>query len=79
MKISAKHIKQGMQIQYAGHREFNGKLSASCGTVKKNSPVVEVVSVEDLAQEYHNLKGIMVRTACGLEITFSTRQKVLIR
>lgn len=78
MKISAKNIEQGMRIQYAGHREFNGKLSATCGSVKRNSPVIEVVSVEDLTQQYKNLKGIIVTTACGLEIKFSTRQRVLV-
>lgn len=79
MKTTAKNIKKGMKIQYTGyHLTEQGISYVSCGSIKKTSPIVTIVSVENSPQQFSGLKGLFVKTDCGLTLKFSTRQSVII-
>lgn len=79
MKTTAKNITKGMTIQYTGyHTTENGISYVSCGSIKKTSPIVTIVSVKDAEQRYAGLKGLYAQTECGLTLKFSTRQSIII-
>lgn len=79
MKTTAKNIKKGMTIQYTGyHTTENGISHVSCGSIKKTSPIVTIASVEYAPQMFSGLKGLFVKTECGLTLKFSTRQSIVI-
>jgi hypothetical protein len=76
MKISTKDLTGGMKIQYVGHHKFGDRLVVLCGSIKKNSPIVKIEKVENSIQQFKFNKGVKVFTSCGLELFFSTKQKV---
>ncbi len=80
MKTTAKNIKAGMTIQYTGY-QLNSKNEKSvlCGSIKKDSPIIKVLSVRNNAQQFSGLNSIIVTTECGLNLKFSTRQSVIVK
>ena len=80
MKATAKNIETGMTIQYTGtYQTIDGIGYVSCGSIKKDSPIVKVLSVKHNPQRFSGLNSIMVTTECGLTLRFSTRQSVLVK
>ena len=80
MKATAKNIEAGMTIQYTGtYNTIDGVSHVSCGSIKKDSPIVKVLSVKNNPQRFSGLNSIMVTTECGLTLKFSTRQSVLVK
>lgn len=81
-KTAAKNIQSGMTIQYVGHVKYSWDdspyLSALQGTIKENSPIVKVAEVKLLNQWLKNNNEILIITECGLEISFSTRTRVIV-
>lgn len=78
MKTTAKNIKKGMTIQYIGHFTENGISHVLCGSIKKTSPIVTIVSVEACPQRFSGLNSLLAKTECGLTLKFSTRQSIVI-
>lgn len=79
MKTTAKNIEKGMTIQYTGyHKTENGISYVSCGSIKKTSPIVTIISVKDAQQMFTGLKSLYAQTECGLTLKFSTRQSIVI-
>ena len=80
MKTTAKNIEAGMRIQYTGY-QLNSKNEKSvlCGSIKKDSPIIKVLSVSNNAQQFSGLNSIIVTTECGLNLKFSTRQSVIVK
>lgn len=80
MKTTAKNIKVGMTIQYTGYQlNYKNEKSVLCGSIKKDSPIIKVLSVSNNQQVFSGLNSIMVTTECGLTLKFSTRQSVIVK
>jgi hypothetical protein len=75
MKVAGKYLKVGQTVKLSSILEIDGKLSVGCGAITKKSPVIEIEEIIEESQKYKNLKGRLLITKDGREISISTRQK----
>ena len=76
MKATVTQIQKGMKIQCCNlYPSKKADYELSCGTIKPNSPIYEVLDIDLQPQSFVGLNAVIVTTNIGT-IRMSTRQKV---